>query len=1017
MTQLFDHLYASFLDQVAKPTRYTGSEHGVVRKDWDAVDARFCLAFPDIYDIGMSHLGYRILYKLLNDHPRILAERCYTPWLDMQEKLKEHGLPLASLENVRPLSDFDVIGFSLQFELTYTNILLMLDLGGVPLRSSQRGEDDPLVIAGGPVATHAEPMAPFLDAILIGDGEEAATEIALSWVDGKKAGLSRAERLKRLSKLAGVYVPSLYETEIEPKTGFFVVAPPQDPSLPYPIERRLVPDINDYPFPDDFPVGGPEAIFDRMSIEVARGCTEGCRFCQAGMIYRPVRERDPEQVVATVERALEKSGQDEVSLTALSTADVSCISPLIKRLVEKTAPERVSLSVASLRAYGLAEELLDDMRKVRTAGLTFAPEAGTQRMRDVINKNVTEQQLMETAERVFSRGFDRMKLYFILGLPTETDEDVLGIAEVGKNAMAVGKRIGKRAKVTVSVSVHVPKPHTPFQWCKMDDLQEVKRKQYMLRDELRRYKSIGLRLHDSTTSELEGVLARGDRRLGDVIERAYQHGAFFDSWDDQFKKDTWMEAFAHFGIDTAPFLMTLPLDARLPWDHIDVGLEDGFLAREYRKALQSRLSPPCGKAKGMFIHHTNVAEANDDARKLVCYDCGIACDLTRMREQRVGFLQKMGADRPGKRAALPIYQDPVAPVKAKRAEAAEQRDRSEPQPSTAEASTTEPAEAAEQRGRRVPAADQVGGVGDPADRGVRSENSLLATRGAESAPLQDRPQRKPEAFRPPRPGSPPVRVRLNYEKTGPMALLGHLDFIRELPRVIRRAGVRTAYTEGFHPKPDMSFGPALALGVSSIDEYIDIKLIDPPEMPQLITALNQAASGGLRFVAAAVLGERDPGLAKIVDAARFVIGFSADVLACAGRSSGDDARGRITDLVARFESSDEVTVERDVKGIKRKIDVKAGVWQIETGDDAAHQELIQSGVVGVAACFSVTVGMGQSGSVRPREIVEAIVGADVPFIAARAALLAHGRSPLDLEAHKKPIPVPKTKSLEVSASI
>src|SRR5690606_33394981 len=389
--------------------------------------ARFCLAFPDIYDIGMSHLGYRILYKLLNDDERILAERCYTPWTDMLQQLKERGLPLASLESVRPLRDFDVVGFSLQFELTYTNILLMMDLGGIPLRASARGEDDPLIVAGGPVATHAEPIAPFMDVILIGDGEEAAPEIALMWTADKAAGLCRQERLLHLAQVTGAYVPSLYETEMEPKTGIAVVARPKDPRVPFPVERRLVPDINDYPFPDDFPVGGPEAIFDRMSIEVARGCTEGCRFCQAGMIYRPVRERDPQAIIDTVERALKKSGQDEVSLTALSTADVSCISPLIKKLVEKTAPERVSLSVASLRAYGLGEDLLDDMRRVRTAGLTFAPEAGTQRMRDVINKNVTEEQLMETAERTFSRGFDNMKLYFMIGLPTETDDDVRGI--------------------------------------------------------------------------------------------------------------------------------------------------------------------------------------------------------------------------------------------------------------------------------------------------------------------------------------------------------------------------------------------------------------------------------------------------------------------------------------------------------------------------------------------------------------------------------------------------------------
>lgn len=922
MTELFEHPYASFLENVTKPTRYTGAEYGVVTKPWDSVDARVCLAFPDIYDIGMSHLGYRILYKILNDHPQILAERCYTPWIDMQAELKKRSLPLTSLESVRPLRDFDVVGFSLQFELTYTNILLMLDMGGIPLRAEDRGEDDPLVIAGGPVATHPEPISPFIDAILIGDGEEATTEMTLTWIEGKKAGLSRKERLQRLSGIVGVYVPSLYSVREEKETGFFVVEPPAHDLAPYPIERRLVPDINDYPFPDEFPVGGPEAIFDRMSIEVARGCTEGCRFCQAGMIYRPVRERDPETIISTVESALQKSGQDEVSLTALSTADVSCISPLIKRLVEKTAPERVSLSVASLRAYGLSEDLLDDMRKVRTAGLTFAPEAGTQRMRDVINKNVTEEQLMETAERVFSRGFDRMKLYFILGLPTETDEDVLGIAQVGKNAHAVGKRLGKRPTVTVSVSVHVPKPHTPFQWCKMDDLEEVKRKQYMLKDELRGKKGIGLRLHDSTTSELEGVLARGDRRLGDVIERAYRNGAFFDSWDDQFKKDVWLEAFEHFQIDTSPFLSTIPLSARLPWDHIDVGLEDGFLAREYRKALSSRLSPPCGKAKGMFIHHTNVEDASADARKLVCYDCGIACDLSRMRESRVGFLSKMGADVPGKRASLPVISDEAQ----------------------------------------------------------KRKNG-------------------PEKYRPPRPGNPPVRVRLGYEKCGPAALLGHLDFIRELPRMIRRAGVRTWYTEGFHPKPDMSFGPALALGIASVGEYIDVKLIDPPEPEELVQRLNQVAARGVRFVGAAHLGEQDPGLSKIVDEARYVFGIASDVLRTGEESEPPEKA--LARLLDDFETREEVTVERDVKGIKRKIDVKQGISDLRLGGSSERELLDRAGIVGSLVTFAVSVPMSAAGAVRPREIVEALGGKELPFVALRVGLMAKGRSPLDLGAYRK----------------
>jgi radical SAM family uncharacterized protein/radical SAM-linked protein len=924
VTELFDHPYAPFLSKVEKPNRYTGSEHGVKRKDWSAVKARVCLAFPDIYDIGMSHLGYRILYGLLNGHPDLLAERCYTPWVDMQSELREHGLLLASLESVRPLSDFDVVGFSLQFELTYTNILSMLDLGGIPLRSAARSDQDPLVIAGGPVATHAEPMAPFIDAFLIGDGEEAAVEMALSWAESK--GLPRSERLLRLSRIAGVYVPSLYDTAIDPDSGFLVVTGPKFPGVPFPIERRLVRDLSKFPFPDDSPVGGPEAIFDRMSIEVARGCTEGCRFCQAGMIYRPVRERAPEEVVDTVMRALEKSGQDEVSLTALSTADVSCISPLIKKLVEKTAPERVSLSVASLRAYGLAEELLEDMRKVRVSGLTFAPEAGTQRMRDVINKNVTEEQLLETAERVFSRGFDKMKLYFILGLPTETDEDVLGIADVGRNALAVGKRVGKRPSVTVSVSVHVPKPHTPFQWCAMDPIGEVRRKQALLKDAVRRVKGLNLRMHESVTSVLEGVLARGDRRLADVIERAFRNGAHFDSWDERVRIDCWQEALAHYRIDTEPFLDTIPVTARIPWDHIDVGLEDGFLAREYRKALQSRLSPPCGKAKGMFVHHTNVQEASADERKLVCYDCGVACDLGKMREGRIDQLGNMGA------------LEPSAP-------------------------------------RRLP---------------------LVDARAAKE---------NPELLRPTRVGGPAERFRVRYAKTGPSALLGHLDFSRELPRIVRRAGVRTAYSEGFHPKPEMSFGPALSLGVVSVGEYVDLKLMDAPASEaELLERLNRSASGGISFSGLVRLGPQDPGLSKVLDGARYVLGIAQSAAARFGGEAG------LRERVAEFVAKSEVVVLRPAKegkGIGRKIDVKQHVTSLRVGDAENVAELRQAGIVGRLVPLEMVLPVGNDGSVRLTEVLEAVLGEpDVPFTGLRAALLAGGHDPLELGRHRKAQPEP-----------
>jgi radical SAM family uncharacterized protein/radical SAM-linked protein len=944
--QLLDHPYAKFLDKVEKPNRYTGAEHGVRRKAWDGVEARVCLAFPEIYDIGMSHLGYRILYKILNDDPRTLAERAYLPWTDMQRQLREHGKLLVSLEGSRPLCDFDMVGFSLQYELTYTNVLTMLELSGIPLTSAARNDSDPLVVAGGPVATHCEPAADFFDAILIGDGEEAATEMALCWVAAKREGLSRRERLVRLAQIRGVYVPSLYETALDPVDGFLVVTGPSEPGLPFPIERRLLDDISKYPFPDDGPVGGPEAIFDRMSIEVARGCTEGCRFCQAGMIYRPVRERNPEEVINTVVRALEKSGQDEVSLTALSTADVSCISPLIKRLVEKTAPERVSLGVASLRAYGLAEDLLDDMRKVRASGLTFAPEAGTQRMRDVINKNVTEEQLLETAERTFSRGFDRMKLYFIIGLPTEEDEDVLGIASVGKNALQVGKRVGGRPKVTVSVSTHVPKPHTPFQWCAQDALAQTQRKQQMLRQAVKQVRGLELRTHDSETSLLEGILARGDRRLGPVILRAYERGARLDSWEEHVKLDLWKEALEHFAIDPAQFLGTIPVTAKLPWDHFDIGLEEGFLAREYRKALASRPSPPCGKVVGQFIHATNLAEAEAEKRRLVCYDCGIACDLTKMRSERKDFLATLGAFEPNQHVNLPIIR--------------EEKPSKSGTPSRVE----------------------------PLAFGMELPPEELAK------PVAQRKRVRPELYRPVRVGTP-QRFRLRFAKTGAVALLGHLDLIRELPRVIRRAGIKTAYTEGFHPKPDMSFGPALSLGVASLDEYADVKLIDAPPAEELTALLEKHASGGLHFLGARKLEPQDKGVAAVISAARYLLALPESVV----RERGGVAF--LEQAIAEFLGKSELVVRRSIDGLGKKVDVRRFVRELRLAGPEAEQALRSAGLIGDLLALEAVVELGPTGSAKVAEVVEAVLGPGFPHKGVRVALLAGDRSPLDIASLRR----------------
>ncbi|HKI83517.1 MAG TPA: TIGR03960 family B12-binding radical SAM protein, partial [Candidatus Krumholzibacteria bacterium] len=452
MSRLKAHPYASFLHEVEKPARYIGGEYNQIVKDPRSVRVQLALAFPDLYDIGMSHLGTKILYSLVNKREDMLCERAFAPWPDMEAQLRTHGLPVLSLETHRSLAEFDALGFSLQYELTFTNLLNILDLCGIPLHGEDRNESHPLILAGGPVATQPEAMAPFVDVFLIGDAEEKLPELLIQLADCKEEGLSRQDTLLALAKLDGLYCPALYETAVVDRGGFEVVTAPRHADVPAAPRRCIVDDLDRYPFPDDSPVAAAEAIFDRMSVEIARGCTEGCRFCQAGMIYRPVRERDPEQIVDTLISALEKGGYDEAGLTTLSTADYSCISPLIKRVMEKLRPEKVSLSIASLRAYGLDEELLDEISSVRATGLTFAPEAGTQRMRDVVNKNISEEDITRTAHRVFSRGWNRMKLYFMIGLPSEEDEDVAGIMELGHKMKEIGRGY-HRAKAGVTVAV------------------------------------------------------------------------------------------------------------------------------------------------------------------------------------------------------------------------------------------------------------------------------------------------------------------------------------------------------------------------------------------------------------------------------------------------------------------------------------------------------------------------------------------------------------------------------------
>lgn len=622
----------SLLPTVRRPSRYINGEINSVKKDLSKVALKFCLAFPDTYEVGISHLGVQILYSILNNHPDIACERVYTPWIDMEERLKNKGLPLSSLESHLPLKEFDCIGFSLQYELSYTNCLTILDLAGIPLLAKDRGDSYPLIIGGGPLAYNPEPVADFFDAFCLGDGEELILDIALTLIEAKRKGMNKRDTLLELSRIEGVYIPSFFEVsygsdgKVEAIEGLV---------KGYEVKRRIVKDLEETFFPTRPIVPYTQAVHDRLTIEIARGCTRGCRFCHAGMVCRPVRERSPEKIMELIRDGLRSTGYDEVSLLSLSTGDYTCINDLVVRLAKWLNEERIALSFPSLRVGALNPLLVDEVRRVRKTGFTIAPEAGTARLRAVINKVIDEDELIREAELLFEAGWRSIKLYFMIGLPTEKDEDIEGIVNLSKRVSRAAK--DRRATVKVSVSTFVPKPHTPFQWVSMIRVEEISNKQSYLKKRLK--KGFELKTHDAGMSLLEGVFARGDRRLSRVILKAYERGCRFDGWSERFRFDMWEDAFKEVGLDMAFYAYReRGKDELFPWGHLGSFISKEFLWREYERALKGEVSEDCKVGR--------------------CEGCGV-CDFKEIKNVVVTEIKGLGSEVGGRRKAI------FSPVKSR----------------------------------------------------------------------------------------------------------------------------------------------------------------------------------------------------------------------------------------------------------------------------------------------------------------------------------------------------------------
>lgn len=850
------------LHNVEKPLRYVGKEWNCSIKKPFRNNPHIVLAFPDAYEIGMSHIGLRILYALLNRRSDIVAERAFAPWVDMERELRRRSIPLFSLETHTALKDFDIIGFSLQYEMNYTNVLNMLDLAGLPLHSSLRRKTKPLVIAGGPAAFNPEPLADFIDLFVIGDGEEVIFELIDRYYALKSSSTKKEEILKELSSIEGIYVPSLYTTIKSSLTGLRSV----ELDGRKPIKKRVVFNLDAFPLPDYPIVPYCQLVHDRISLEIARGCSRGCRFCQAGVIYLPERERNPQSLIETALKSIENTGYDEVSISSLSPGDYSAIKPLIRKLMGFFKKKNISLSLSSMRPSKLDAEILEHIRRVRKTGFTLAPEAGTQRLRDVINKGIDEEEILASAESIFRAGWRLIKLYFMIGLPTEQAEDLSGILELSKKIITLGRRY-RLPWINLSLSTFIPKPHSAFQWLPMERLEKIYEKQKAIKKKSFKF-PINFKAHNPQLSFLEGIFSRGDRALGEVLVSAWRKGCRFDGWGDQLRWDLWMEAFHECGISPELYLyQRLSCDSSLPWDHISTRVKKEFLKKELELGMQGIPSTMCSSER--------------------CVGCGVC--LPEWIAQRERRKQKL--------SEINVKEIPLGP-------------------------------------------------------------SLNST------------------------GEKRFFYRASLQKKSDMKFLSHLDFSRTIIRALRRAGIPLVYSQGFHPKPKISFCPALALGIEAEEEFIDFISCRLLSLTEAKKRINASLPSGLKVLRMAFMPEAPLALEQAINLARYSMKIYPEFLEPIREISGTNHAGFKEDefweiqqkIIADFLSRDSVVIPRKKKGKEMRVNVKASIHRLHLDEEAGK--------------LTMELWLNHQSSIKPFELIKLLYPQmDISFFLVREKLL------------------------------